>query len=124
MVGPIEILPPLSRVHATAAARALPIEPAGRTDRTGARPAPAAAVVDVEAELWSSDRAGAGDEHAGRRRARPAQPLPVRRALYGTPPVGAAKSARLRETGTLAYRSADGLAADVAHRGTFFDLKV
>jgi hypothetical protein len=37
---------------------------------------------------------------------------------------GAAGKPTLRDAGTLAYRSADGLIADYAHRGTFFDLSV
>jgi hypothetical protein len=127
VVGPIEILPPLSPVHAAAAARALPVEPAGRTDRAGTRPAPAAVVIDVEpgeAETPASTRAEGGGERVARRRARAAQPIPERRALYGTAPAGAAGGTVLRETGTVAYRGADALIADFVHRGTFLDLKV
>ncbi|HVO14660.1 MAG TPA: hypothetical protein VMV26_05575 [Alphaproteobacteria bacterium] len=127
VVGPIEILPPLSPAHAAAAARAIPIDPASRSGRPGPRPAPAEVVIDVEAgepQGPASAGAKAGGERAGRRRARPPQPMPERRALYGTTPAGAANGTTLRETGTVAYRSADGLIADAAHRGAFFDLKV
>ena len=132
MVGPIEILPPLSPVHAAAAARAIPVEPSDRTGHAGGRPsprlAPADVVIDVDAsgdpQPRPSARAEAGGQRTGQRRARPAQPTPERRAVYGTALAGAADRPSLRETGAIAYRSADGLIADFAHRGTFLDLEV
>jgi len=135
VVGPIEILPPLSPVHAAAAARAVPPDPVdGATGRPGgAGPRPADVVIDVDAagdprppttrKVDSRGTAEPGSEQRGRRRTPPHRPAPEsRRSPYATAIAGAAHKPALRDAGNLAYRSAEGLGADYAPRGTFYDL--
>jgi hypothetical protein len=86
-------------------------------------------VIDLDASgeprSFSDSAAETGGQQRGRRRALPYHPAPEgRRSPFATAAAGAAGKPMLRDAGTLAYRSADGLVADYAHRGTFFDLSV
>ena len=141
MVGPIEILPPHT-VHAGRVERAKATDPVaavdamtGRRGGTSPRPARVDVVIDIDAagnlqpapaqKTTASSAAGSGGQPRGRRQALPYGSAPEgRRSAYATAMAGTADKAALRAAGALAYRSADGLVADYAHRGTFFDLKV
>ena len=133
MVGPIEIIPPSSSASARSA-RATPLDPVaepGDTARRHGRAAsrPAAVVIDIDA-AGNPRAAGptdsvAGGRPAGTRRVPPTQPVSEsRRSPFSTATPDAADKPALRSAGMLAYRNADGLAADYAHRGTFYDLSV
>lgn len=136
MVGPIEILPPL-RPSAAGPARSAPLDPIaatpGATSRrrdAAPRPAPAEVIIDLDASgepRRGSDSASAekGAHARGRRRALPPYAASEgRRSPFTGAPADAAGRPAARDAGTLAYRSADSLIADYAHRGTFFDLSV
>ena len=134
VVGPIEILPP-NPVRTAGASRAAAVDPVaaadamtGRRGSASARPAPVDVVIDIDAagnpQPSSTGTAESGSQHRGRRRALPYNPPEGRRSPYATAAPGTTNKPSLREAGTLAYRSADGLVADYAHRGTFFDLTV
>jgi hypothetical protein len=134
VVGRIEILPP-NPVHAASASRTAAADPVAAADalsgrRGGAapRPAPVDVVIDIDAagnpQRSSTGTAESGSQHRGRRRALPYTPPEGRRSPYATAAAGTTNKPSLREAGSLAYRSADALVADYAHRGTFFDLTV
>ena len=134
MVGPIEILSPSSAVHAAAAARAIPVDPVA-PGGAGPRRAPIDVVIDIDAagdpqprpagKANADGAAEPGSEQRGRRRTPPYRPVPEsRRSPYATAIAGAAHKPALRDAGTRAYRGAEGLGADYAPRGTFYDLTV
>jgi hypothetical protein len=135
VVGPIEILPPLSSPAADAARRVPldPIAPAGAADERRGHATPRPLPVDVVFEIDTArdarprpeGAAGAASRHRGGRRPLPYPPGPEgRRSPFAASAAGAADRPVPRDAGALAYRSADGLIADYAHRGTFLDLSV
>ncbi|MGE5146033.1 MAG: hypothetical protein ACM3N5_04755 [Candidatus Eiseniibacteriota bacterium] len=132
MVGPIEILPP-HPVHTATSARVAATGPVAAADavsgRRGPVPRPAEVVIDLDPagnpKAISGAAAESGTQQHGQRRALPYHPsADSRRSPYATASADAAKKPSVREAGTLAYRAADGLIADYAHRGTFYDLKI
>jgi hypothetical protein len=133
VVGRIEILPPLSSATARAA-RGTPRDQiaaaAGARDRAP-RPAPGRAGADIIIDINAAgdpERVSTGASRASSDDLRRALPYPPAAGAGGPSQAGAVAGASdratLRDAGVLAYRSADGLVADYAHRGTFVDLSI
>lgn len=137
MVGSIEVLPPLVSAASGAARRVAldPVEPisapAGRRGRTASGPAPAPVVVDLdlESQRAAGPRPECAAEGDSRDRGGPRPPahgggVDSRRSPFATSAARASEQPVVRDAGMLAYRNADGLAVEYAHRGAFFDLSV
>lgn len=133
MVGPIEILPRFP-AHGAGTSRVSAPDPvaasdamSGRRGSAAPRPAPAEIVIDIDptgdSRPSSGGAAESGTQQRGRQRALPYNSVSQGRRAPSVAAAGADK-ASLRKTGAAAYRAADLLIADYAHRGTFFDLKV